>query len=109
MPARMKTRITGSTASAMIKAIVGQMARHSMRKLSDTERGLIDRAVNGLGHARQRRQHRPMSRAPARAWRTRRARTWRPRSRPSCRGGSYGGFFEGKASFALEAISPCSR
>src|SRR5690606_29120395 len=30
---------------AMVKAIVGQMARHS-QKLTDTERGLIDRAVN---------------------------------------------------------------
>jgi conjugal transfer ATP-binding protein TraC len=32
---------------AMVKAIVGQMARHSA-KLSDTERGLIDRAVNAV-------------------------------------------------------------
>ena len=31
----------------MVKAIVGQMARHS-QKLSDTERGLIDRAVNAV-------------------------------------------------------------
>jgi hypothetical protein len=46
----------------MIKAIVGQMARHSA-KLTDTERGLIDRAVNmvwadarrgGDGHHRRR-------------------------------------------------------
>src|SRR3546814_5108128 len=31
----------------MVKAIVGQMARHSA-KLTDTERGLIDRAVNAV-------------------------------------------------------------
>src|SRR5690606_8084602 len=35
---------------AMIKAIIGQMARHSAPP-SDTERGLIDRAVTGVWEA----------------------------------------------------------
>src|SRR3546814_10579988 len=85
----------------MIKAIVGQMARPGTAP-SDTERGLIDRAVTatwealGSGasvddvahalHGSEREAGRDL--APAIA--------------PFCRGGSYGGFFAGKASFALD-------
>tara|TARA_B100000029_G_scaffold24979_1_gene24643 strand:+ start:29380 stop:32379 length:3000 start_codon:yes stop_codon:yes gene_type:complete len=86
---------------AMIKAIVGQMARPSAAP-SDTERGLIDRAVtqvwNALGsggaiddvahalHQSENEAGKDLATAIA----------------PFCRGGSYAGFFSGKASFALE-------
>jgi len=86
----------------MIKAIVGQMARHSA-KLTDTERGLIDRAVNlvwaehgaaatvttvgemlaSLGHDTA------SDIATALA--------------PYMAGGTYGAFFEGQASLDLDA------
>ena len=96
MPVRTKTRITASTAD-MIKAIVGQMARPGTAP-SDTERGLIDRAdcdlggsgsgasVDDVAHAHDRKQ---AGRDLATATRLR-------------RGSSYGGFFAGKASFALD-------
>ena len=86
---------------AMIKAIVGQMARPGTAP-SDTERGLIDRAVTatwealGSGasvddvahalHGSESEAGRDLATAIA----------------PFCRGGSYGGFFAGKASFALD-------
>ena len=86
---------------AMIKAIVGQMARPSAAP-SDTERGLIDRAVTqvwealGSGgaiddvahalHSSDNEAGKDLATAIA----------------PFCRGGSYAGFFSGKASFALE-------
>ena len=86
---------------AMIKAIVSQMARPSAAP-SDTERGLIDRAVTqvwealGSGgaiddvahalHQSENEAGRDLATAIA----------------PFCRGGSYAGFFSGKASFALE-------
>jgi len=85
----------------MIKAIVGQMARPSAAP-SDTERGLIDRAVTqvwealGSGgaiddvahalHQSENEAGKDLATAIA----------------PFCRGGSYAGFFSGKASFALE-------
>ena len=86
---------------AMIKAIIGQMARPGTAP-SDTERGLIDRAVTatwealGSGasvddvahalHGSESEEGRDLATAIA----------------PFCRGGSYGGFFAGKASFALD-------
>ena len=86
---------------AMIKAIIGQMARPGSAP-SDTERGLIDRAVTatwetlGSGasvddvahalHGSESEAGRDLATAIA----------------PFCRGGSYGGFFAGKASFALD-------
>ena len=86
---------------AMIKAMVGQMARPSSAP-SDTERGLIDQAVthvwealgsgasvDDVAHALQGSESeagRDLATAIA----------------PFCRGGSYGGFFSGKASFALD-------
>ena len=86
---------------AMIKAIVGQMVRPSAVP-SDTERGLIDRAVTqvwealGSGgaiddvahalHSSDNEAGKDLATAIA----------------PFCRGGSYAGFFSGKASFALE-------
>ena len=86
---------------AMIKAIIGQMARPGTAP-SDTERGLIDRAVTAtwealgsgasvddVAHA----LHGSESEA---------GRDLAPAIAPFCRGGSYGGFFAGKASFALD-------
>lgn len=86
---------------AMIKAIVGQMARPSAAP-SDTERGLIDRAVtqvwealgsggaiDDVAHALHQSENvagKDLATAIA----------------PFCRGGSYAGFFSGRASFALE-------
>jgi conjugal transfer ATP-binding protein TraC len=86
---------------AMIKAIVGQMARPSTAP-SDTERGLIDRAItqvwdslgsggsiDDVAHA----LHSSESEA---------GRELATAIGPFCRGGSYAGFFSGKASFAFE-------
>ncbi|MDP7326847.1 type IV secretion system protein TraC [Qipengyuania sp. 902] len=86
---------------AMIKAIIGQMARPGTAP-SDTERGLIDRAVTAtwealgsgasvddVAHA----LHNSESEA---------GRDLATAIAPFCRGGSYGGFFAGKASFALD-------
>src|SRR3546814_7800228 len=85
----------------MIKAIVGQMARPGTAP-SDTERGLIDRAVTAtwealgsgasvddVAHALHGSES-EAGRDPATA------------IAPFCRGGSYGGFFAGKAGFALD-------
>src|SRR3546814_5809915 len=85
---------------AMIKAIFGQMARPGTAP-SDTERGLIDRAVTatwealGSGasvddvahalHGSESEAGRDLATAIA----------------PFCPGGSYGGFFAGQARFAL--------
>src|SRR3546814_4541680 len=85
----------------MHKAFVGQMARPGTAP-SDTERWLIDRAVTatwealGSGasvddvahalHGSESEAGRDLATAIA----------------PFCRGGSYGGFFAGKASFALD-------
>lgn len=86
----------------MVKAIIGQMARHSA-KLTDIERGLIDRAVNtvwneassaatvtsvgealaGVGHEI--------------------ASDLATSLAPYMAGGTYGAFFEGEASLALDS------
>ena len=81
----------------MVKAIVGQMARPGTAP-SDTERGLIDRAVTATWEDWQRRSV-TMSRTLHGS--RRRAAISPPRC-AFCRGGSYGGFFAGKASFALD-------
>ncbi|WP_299310178.1 type IV secretion system protein TraC [uncultured Croceicoccus sp.] len=86
---------------AMVKAIVGQMARPSTAP-SDTERGLIDKAIAqvwaslGSGgsiddvalalHEGENETGKELALAIA----------------PFCRGGSYAGFFSGKASFAFD-------
>jgi conjugal transfer ATP-binding protein TraC len=85
----------------MVKAIVGQMARHSA-KLNDTERGLIDRAVNmvwsergvdasitGVGEALA-----GLGNEAASDLATALA--------PYMAGGTYGAFFEGQASLDLD-------
>ncbi len=86
---------------AMIKAIIGQMARPGTAP-SDTERGLIDRAVNatwealGSGAAID-----DVANALAHC-ESEAGRDLATAIGPFCRGGSYGGFFSGKASFALD-------
>ncbi|WP_072383665.1 type IV secretion system protein TraC [Novosphingobium sp. NDB2Meth1] len=86
----------------MVKAIIGQMARHSAA-LSDTERGLIDRAVNEVwtaqgsaatvtqvGAALEGLDH-PLARDLATAL------------APYMAGGTYGAFFEGAATLDLSS------
>lgn len=86
---------------AMIKAIVGQMARPSAAP-SDTERGLIDRAITnvwdalGSGGAIDDVAH-ALHGADSEV-----AKDLATAIAPFCRGGSYAGFFSGKASFAFE-------
>lgn len=86
---------------AMVKAIVGQMARHSAA-LSDTERGLIDRALNQVWE-RERSQGSVTLVAEALL------ETCDPVARdlatalsPFTEGGTYGAFFTGPASLALD-------
>lgn len=87
---------------AMVKAIAGQMARHSA-PLSDTERGLIDRAVNEVWAARG-------TGATITAIGEALGQLGDPIARdlatalaPYMAGGTYGAFFEGQASLDLEA------
>ena len=86
---------------AMIKAIIGQMARPSASP-SDTERGLIDRAV---GHVWETLGSGGSIDDVAHALHTADSEAGRDLATaiaPFCRGGSYAGFFAGKASFALD-------
>lgn len=86
----------------MVKAIIGQMARHSA-KLTDIERGLIDRAVNtvwneagsaatvtSVGEALASVGHEIASDLATSL-------------APYMAGGTYGAFFEGEASLALDS------
>ncbi len=86
----------------MVKAIIGQMARHSA-KLTDIERGLIDRAVNtvwneagsaatvtSVGHALASVGHDVASDLATSL-------------APYMAGGTFGAFFEGEASLALDS------
>ena len=86
---------------AMVKAIAGQMARHSAQ-LSDTERGLIDRAVNEVWqrHGRDGSISR-VAEALLEA-RDQTARDLATALSPFCEGGTYGAFFTGEASLALD-------
>lgn len=86
----------------MVKAIVGQMARHSAQ-LTDTERGLIDRAVNavwtesGTGATIS-----SVGEALA-AMESVIARDLAIALAPFMAGGTYSAFFEGEASLELES------
>jgi conjugal transfer ATP-binding protein TraC len=86
----------------MVKAIVGQMARHSAQ-LTDTERGLIDRAVNavwtesGTGATIS-----SVGEALA-AMDSVIARDLAIALAPFMAGGTYSAFFEGEASLELES------
>jgi conjugal transfer ATP-binding protein TraC len=86
----------------MVKAIVGQMARHSAR-LSDTERGLIDKAVNAVwaehgANATITTVGDALMAMPGEA-----AGELATAIAPFMVGGTYGAFFEGQASLDLDA------
>jgi len=88
---------------AMVKAIIGQMARYSA-PLNDTERGLIDKAVNEVWSAAG-------PAASVTAVGEALAASDKPAAHdlatalaPFMQGGTYGAFFEGQAS--LEANAP---
>ncbi|QYE33136.1 type IV secretion system protein TraC (plasmid) [Polymorphobacter sp. PAMC 29334] len=87
---------------AMLKAIVGQMCRF-IDKLNDTERGLIDAAVNHvwdtLGNTGS--VH-DVAQALADA-KNRDAKNLSLAMSPFCKGGTYGGFFVGQSTLKLEA------
>ena len=87
---------------AMLKAIVGQMCRF-IDKLNDTERGLIDAAVNHvwetLGNVGS---VDDVAQALAEA-KNRDAKNLSLAMNPFCKGGTYGGFFVGQSTLKLEA------
>ena len=86
----------------MLKAIIGQMARF-IDRLNDTERGLIDAAVNAVWEAHGR--HGSVDRVAAALTATGNedARNLAIAMSPFCEGGTYGGFFSGEATLKLEA------
>lgn len=86
---------------AMIKAIIGQMARHD-DKPSDTERGLIDRAVTTVWNTLGSGGSIDDIAAALEAGGGELGANLATAIAPYCRGGSYGGFFSGQASFALD-------
>ena len=87
---------------AMVKAIVGQMARHSAR-LTDTERGLIDRAVNLVWSEHQSSASVTKVGACLAAMENETAADLATSLGPFTAGGTYARFFEGQASLDLEA------
>ncbi|MXO91049.1 type IV secretion system protein TraC [Pontixanthobacter aquaemixtae] len=86
---------------AMIKAMVGQMARPSSAP-SDTERGLIDQAVTATWEALGSGASVDDVARALQGSESEAGRDLATAIAPFCRGGSYGGFFSGKASFALD-------
>jgi conjugal transfer ATP-binding protein TraC len=86
----------------MIKAIVGQMARHSA-KLTDTERGLIDRAVNTVWNEHGAEASITAVGDALAALGNEAAGDLATALAPYMAGGSYGAFFEGQASVDLDA------
>ncbi len=87
---------------AMLKAIVGQMCRF-IDKLNDTERGLIDAAVGGVWDAQGSEGSVHDVAAALTATGNEDARNLALAMSPFCRGGTYGGFFVGQSTLALEA------
>jgi conjugal transfer ATP-binding protein TraC len=87
---------------AMLKAIVGQMARF-IDRLNDTERGLIDHAVNAVWtEARTEGSIDLVAQALA-AQEHPSARDLAIALSPFCSGGTYGPFFNGHATLVLDA------
>jgi conjugal transfer ATP-binding protein TraC len=86
---------------AMVKAIVGQMARHTAR-LSDTERGLIDRAVNQVWERRGSEGSVTQVAEALLEVGDPTARDLATSLSPFCEGGTYGAFFSGQASLDLD-------
>ena len=89
-------------ALAMLKAMVGQMARH-VDKLSDTERGLIDSAVNRVWDASGRAGAIDDVVGALRAEANPQADDLAVAMYPFTSGGTYGRFFAGEASVDLSA------
>ena len=86
----------------MVKAIVGQMARHSAA-LSDTERGLIDRAVNEVWNAHGSSASVTLIGAALEGLDHPLARDLATALAPYTAGGTYGAFFEGAATLDLSS------
>jgi len=87
---------------AMLKSIVGQMARQQDR-LSDTERGLIDSAVSKVWREKQRAGTIDDVAAALRALPSPYAGDLADAMSPFLNGGTYGRFFEGACSIDLSA------
>ena len=87
---------------AMLKAIVNQMARH-IDKLNDTERGLIDGAVNRVWEEKGRAGSIDDVLAALDATDKQMARDLGIAMGPFSSRGTYGKFFEGEVSFELSA------
>ena len=85
----------------MVKAILGQMARHTA-SLSDTERGLIDRAVNTVWARDGSEGSVTAIAAELAAAKDPVARDLATALGPFAEGGTYGAFFTGPASLALD-------
>lgn len=84
----------------MVKAIIAQMARHSA-PLSDTERGLIDRAVNQVWEARRSNASVTHIGDALQALGNDIAADLATALAPFMAGGTYGAFFEGEATLDL--------
>ena len=87
---------------AMLKAIIGQMARF-IDRLNDTERGLIDAAVNGVWEAHKQQGSVDLVCEALRETKNRDARNLALAMAPFTSGGTYGGFFKGEATLELDA------
>ncbi|WP_066559976.1 type IV secretion system protein TraC [Croceicoccus bisphenolivorans] len=87
---------------AMVKAIIGQMARYSA-PLNDTERGLIDKAVNEVWSAHGSAASVTMVGEALAASDKPAAHDLATALAPFMRGGTYGAFFEGQASLEVGA------
>jgi conjugal transfer ATP-binding protein TraC len=87
---------------AMLKAIVGQMARF-VERLNDTERGLIDEAVNGVWETHGRAGTIDHIAQALAGTGNELAGNLAIAMRPFLSGGTYGGFFNGEATLKLEA------
>lgn len=87
---------------AMLKAIVNQMSRH-IDRLNDTERGLIDGAVNSVWEAKGRQGSIDDVIAALDATGNGLGQDLGIAMRPFSSGGTYGRFFQGEVSFELSA------
>jgi conjugal transfer ATP-binding protein TraC len=87
---------------AMVKAIIGQMARHTAR-LNDTERGLIDQALNLVWSADGAAATITRIGETLSSFESEAARDLATALAPYRTGGTYARFFEGEASLDLDA------
>ena len=87
---------------AMLKAIINQMSRH-IDRLNDTERGLIDGAVNAVWEKKRRAGSIDDVIAALDATGNELAANLGIAMRPFSSGGTYGRFFQGEVSFELKA------